>query len=170
VRDHITLGYAATVHSAQGVTADTSHAVIGETASRAMAYVAMSRGRDNNHAYIYCRAAGEGDHEHHHLLDATEVHQMRRGNKYAAAHSLRMILANDDRPHTMHAHAERAARHHLPAVVADLLERNDRRRTERLGTWSRYSEAERARKADYQRIISRDRSRGLSDDGYGLEF
>jgi conjugative relaxase-like TrwC/TraI family protein len=170
VRDHITLGYAATVHSAQGVTADTSHAVVGETASRAIAYVAMSRGRDNNHAYIYSRAAGEADHEHHHLLDATDVHPMRRGNKYAAAHSLRMILANDDRPHTMHAHAERTQHHQLPAVVADLLERNDQRRTERLRTWSRYSEAERARTADYPRIISHDRSRGLGDDGYGLEF
>jgi hypothetical protein len=47
--------------------------------------VAMSRGREDNHVYIYCRAAGEADHEHRHLLDAAEVHQMRRGNKYAAA-------------------------------------------------------------------------------------
>ena len=43
-----------------------------------MAYVAMSRGRDNNHVYIYTREAGEADHEHRHLLDAAEVHQMRR--------------------------------------------------------------------------------------------
>ncbi|MGO9155121.1 MobF family relaxase [Mycobacterium sp.] len=170
VRDHITLGYAATVHSAQGVTADTSHAVVGETASRAMAYVAMSRGRDNNHVYIYNRAAGEGDHEHRHLLDAAEVHQMRRGNKYAAAHSLQMILDTDDRPRTMHAQAERAAGHQLPPAVADLLERNDRRRTQRRDAWRRYTAAERARKADNQRIISYDRSRDLSDDGYGLEF
>jgi ATP-dependent exoDNAse (exonuclease V) alpha subunit len=57
VRHHITLGYAATVHSAQGVTADTSHAVIGETATRAMAYVAMSRGRDDNH-HLHLRPRG----------------------------------------------------------------------------------------------------------------
>ena len=170
VRDHITLGYAATVHSAQGVTADTSHAVIGETASRAMAYVAMSRGRDNNHVYIYTREAGEADHEHRHLLDAAEVHQMRRGNKYAAAHSLRMILTNDDRPRTMHAHTERADRHQLPPIVADVLARNDQRRAHRREAWRQHIAAERARKADYQRIISHDRSRGLSDDGYGLEL
>jgi conjugative relaxase-like TrwC/TraI family protein len=170
VRDHITLGYAATVHSAQGVTADTAHAVVGETTGRAMAYVAMSRGRDDNHVYIYSRAAGEADHEHGHLLDTAEVHQMRRGNKYVAAHSLRMILANDDRPLTMHAHAERADRHHLPAVVADLLARNVQRRAHRREAWSRYSEAERARTAAYQRIISYDRNRGLSDDGYGQEL
>jgi conjugative relaxase-like TrwC/TraI family protein len=170
VRNHITLGYAATVHSAQGVTADTTHAVIGETTSRAVAYVAMSRGRDDNHVYIYSRAAGEADHEHRDLLDVAKVHQMRRGNKYAAAHSLRMILANDDRPRTMHAHAERTGRHHLPPIVADALARNDQRRGHRRETWRRYSEAEPARKAAYHRIISHDRSRGLGDDGYGLEL
>src|SRR5262249_53001520 len=36
VTENITLGYAATVHSAQGVTADSSYAVLGEGASRAM--------------------------------------------------------------------------------------------------------------------------------------
>jgi hypothetical protein len=166
VRNHITLGYAATVHSAQGVTADTSHAIIGETTSRAMAYVAMSRGRDNNHVYIYIREAGEADHEHRDLLDAAEVHQMRRGNKYSAAHTLRMILANDDRPRTMHAHAERTARHQLPRVIADLLERNDRRRTQRRDAWRRHTAAEHAREAADYRMISRDRSR--SDDGHDL--
>jgi ATP-dependent exoDNAse (exonuclease V) alpha subunit len=73
------------LHSAQGVTADTAHAVLGESASRAMAYVAMSRGRDDNHVYIYTREFAEADYEHRHLLDAAEVYQMRRGNKYAAA-------------------------------------------------------------------------------------
>ena len=53
LREHITHGYAITVHSAQGVTADTTHAVLGETTSRALLYVAMSRGRDTNHAYLY---------------------------------------------------------------------------------------------------------------------
>jgi conjugative relaxase-like TrwC/TraI family protein len=170
VRNHITLGYAATVHSAQGVTADTAHAVIGQTASRAVAYVAMSRGRDDNHIYIYTHEAGEADHEHLHLLDAAQVHQMRRGNKYAAAHSLRMILANDDRPLTMHAHAERADRQHLPPIVSDALAHNDRRRAHRREAFRRYAAAERARETAYHRVISQDRSRDLSDDGYGLEL
>jgi ATP-dependent exoDNAse (exonuclease V) alpha subunit len=38
------------VHAAQGVTADTTHAVLGDTASRNLAYVAMSRGRARNTA------------------------------------------------------------------------------------------------------------------------
>ena len=48
LREHITHGYAVTVHSAQGVTADTTHAVLGENTTRAMLYVAMTRGRDTN--------------------------------------------------------------------------------------------------------------------------
>ena len=49
LREHITHGYAVTVHSAQGVTADTTHAVLGENTSRALLYVAMTRGRDIQH-------------------------------------------------------------------------------------------------------------------------
>ena len=45
LREHVTLGYAVTVHSAQGVTADRCHAIVGEGATRAMLYVAMTRGR-----------------------------------------------------------------------------------------------------------------------------
>jgi hypothetical protein len=169
VRQHITLGYATTVHSAQGVTADTSHAVLGESASRAMAYVAMSRGRDDNHVYIYTREASEADYEHHHLLDTTQVHQMRRGNKYLAAHLLRMILANGDRPRTLHTHAEHTNRDQLPPVVAELLERNQHRRAHRREAW-RHHTADERREAAHQRIISHDRSRGLDDDGYGLQL
>jgi chromosome condensin MukBEF complex kleisin-like MukF subunit len=39
VRKYITHGYAVTVHAAQGVTADTTHAVLGEKATRATLYV-----------------------------------------------------------------------------------------------------------------------------------
>ena len=43
------------MHSAQGVTADTTHAVLSEAAARALFYVAISRGRDANTAYLYER-------------------------------------------------------------------------------------------------------------------
>ena len=42
----VTLGYASTVHSKQGVTADRSHAILSKGATRSMAYVAMTRGRN----------------------------------------------------------------------------------------------------------------------------
>jgi len=56
LREHITHGYAVTVHSAQGVTADTTHAVLGENTTRGKLDVAMTRGREINNAYIYERA------------------------------------------------------------------------------------------------------------------
>ena len=48
LREHVSLGFAVTVHSAQGVTADASHAVLGENTSRPLLYVAMTRGRHTN--------------------------------------------------------------------------------------------------------------------------
>lgn len=59
VAEHVALGYAATVHSAQGRTVDTCHAVIGPGTDPAAAYVAMSRGRDRNTAHVITRAVPE---------------------------------------------------------------------------------------------------------------
>jgi ATP-dependent exoDNAse (exonuclease V) alpha subunit len=36
LREHVSLGYAVTVHSAQGVTADTTHSVLGENVTRSL--------------------------------------------------------------------------------------------------------------------------------------
>jgi conjugative relaxase-like TrwC/TraI family protein len=51
VREHTMLGYAATIHRTQGLTCDTTHALIGSGLSRSLAYVAASRGRESNHLY-----------------------------------------------------------------------------------------------------------------------
>jgi hypothetical protein len=152
LREHVTLGYAATVHSVQGVTADTAHAILGEGASRAMLYVAMTRGRDNNHAYMYQRFTGEADHEHSTPVAGADIHILRRGNKYAAVHHFRAILANDDRPRTVHAEAERTARDLLPDIVGQLLERHDQRRSARRAVWREHNAGARAREATYQRM------------------
>ena len=85
LREHIIHGYAVTVHSAQGVTADVTHAVLGEGASRNLLYVAMTRGRESNTAYLYERLAGEGDHEH--AQPTPGVHVARRGSGREAASS-----------------------------------------------------------------------------------
>ncbi|GEL25724.1 hypothetical protein PSU4_46780 [Pseudonocardia sulfidoxydans NBRC 16205] len=52
VRQHVTLGYAGTIHAAQGRTVDTSHNLLGVASSREDAYVAMTRGRERNTAYL----------------------------------------------------------------------------------------------------------------------
>jgi hypothetical protein len=173
LRGHITLGYAGTVASAQGITIGTSTTpgvcwtILSDRASRAMAYVGMTRGRDENDLAIYPAITNEA--HHHHGAD-TSIHQMQRGTKHAAAHALHTILtANDDRARTMHTVAARTKRKLLPTVVAALLDRNDQRRADR-----RHSAQARAREAAHQRITAtkqqsaeRQRSR---DHGYGLEL
>jgi hypothetical protein len=139
--NHVTLGYAATVHSAQGVTADSCYAILGEGASRAMLYVAMTRGRHNNEAFLYQRFAKEADHDHTKPVASDSIHIARRDNKYSAAHHFRTILANDDRPRTMHAEAERTERSLLPEIVANSLRRRDERGRARLEGWRTHRRA-----------------------------
>jgi ATP-dependent exoDNAse (exonuclease V) alpha subunit len=52
VRDNVELGYATTIHRAQGLTADVSMSVLHPGVTREAAYVAMTRGRAANHAYV----------------------------------------------------------------------------------------------------------------------
>ncbi len=52
VRDHVDLGYATTAHRAQGITVDTSHVLADALTQREAFYVAMTRGRYANTAYL----------------------------------------------------------------------------------------------------------------------
>ena len=63
VREAVELGYATTIHTAQGVTADTTHSLVDELMTREQLYTTVSRGRTANHLYI---AIG-GDGEPHHI-------------------------------------------------------------------------------------------------------
>ena len=51
-REHVELAYATTVYGAQGETTSTGHLMLGEHTSAASAYVAMTRGRDDNIAHL----------------------------------------------------------------------------------------------------------------------
>jgi hypothetical protein len=181
--EHITLGYATTLHAAQGITVGGAtregacFTVLSDQASRAMAYVGMTRGKDENHAFIYQPITGESDHEHGPLAAGAQIHTLRRGNKHAAAHYFRMIMANDDRPRTMRTEAERTDRYLLPDVVASLLDRNDQRRTARSDKWRQHDADARARAAAYERITATSRGtteqaaeRQRSGDGDSLEL
>lgn len=55
----VELGYAVTAHRAQGVTVDTGHTVVSEELSREPFYVAMTRGKAANHAYVDTAASEE---------------------------------------------------------------------------------------------------------------
>ncbi|WP_232550170.1 toprim domain-containing protein [Propioniciclava soli] len=46
------LGYASTIHTAQGISVDTTHGVLSGGESRQLLYTMMTRGREANHAYL----------------------------------------------------------------------------------------------------------------------
>ncbi|WP_337830849.1 MobF family relaxase [Pseudonocardia sp. TMWB2A] len=69
VAEHLALGYASTVHAAQGATVDTTHTVATPNTAAAALYVGMSRGRSSNTAHVATRtgpqdAAQGTTHEH----------------------------------------------------------------------------------------------------------
>jgi len=59
VADQVELGYARTVHSGQGLTADTAHSVATGEESRQLLYVAMTRGRGSNQLYVQTTGGGD---------------------------------------------------------------------------------------------------------------
>lgn len=91
VRENVELGYALTVHRAQGATVDTAHALIDSRADRAGAYVGLSRGREQNNLYVRlnegeklddvletvaARHDGEAQLSVHESVDAIRAQQM----------------------------------------------------------------------------------------------
>jgi hypothetical protein len=109
--EHVTLGYATTVHAAQGVTADTTHAVLGDTASRNLLYVAMSRGRARNTAYLCQRPPSRN-------TESSAPAASWRGDAVDARQQLAELVAGSvERPHTAHDIAARAAASALPTYV-----------------------------------------------------
>ena len=88
VRASVELGYATTIHSAQGITADTMHGLITGTESRQQLYTMCTRGRLGNH--IYLQLVGDGDP--HTLIRPDSVRPS------TATELLEHILARDDTP------------------------------------------------------------------------
>jgi conjugative relaxase-like TrwC/TraI family protein len=82
------LGYASTVHTAQGVTADTMHGVVTGGESRQQLYTMLTRGRADNHVYV--SVVGDGDP--HAVLQPDNVHLR------TATDLLEQILACDASP------------------------------------------------------------------------
>lgn len=52
VAEHVDLGYAVTAHRAQGLTTDTAHVLVDPATTRENFYVAMTRGKHSNRAYV----------------------------------------------------------------------------------------------------------------------
>ncbi|MFI2562215.1 MobF family relaxase [Nocardia farcinica] len=69
ITSHVQLGYASTVHRAQGVTVDTAHAVITPDMDRSGLYVAATRARTDNRIYVPVDVPVNLDTERPHLAD-----------------------------------------------------------------------------------------------------
>jgi hypothetical protein len=88
VRASTGLGYATTIHAAQGVSADTMHGLLTGLESRRLLYTMLTRGRAANHLYL--QVVGDGD-----------PHTVIRPDTVAPrtpTELLRQILAHDDAP------------------------------------------------------------------------
>jgi hypothetical protein len=86
VAESVELGYATTVHTAQGVTADTMHGLVAGEESRQQLYTMLTRGRIANHVYL--QVVGDGNP--HSLIRPETVHPL------TATEVLEQILARDD--------------------------------------------------------------------------
>lgn len=170
---HVHHGYAVTLQSAQGVTADTCYPIVRNTTDRNTLYMGMTRGRELNRVYIYERLAGEGDHEQ---ADPTPgVHQARRGGSHEAATLFRAITSRDSQPRTVHQVAAQTDRAQLPDRVARFAAKRDHDLARRRGAYRAWTDQRATDQAaqhrwlsDYlQRSRTEDRTRGL-DTGYDL--
>ncbi|MDV8003116.1 MobF family relaxase [Rhodococcus sp. IEGM 1408] len=72
-RRNVHLGYASTIHRAQGSTVETTHAVVDASVDRAGLYVAMTRGRHENRAYAVCEPALDPFAEDAHMHSAGDT-------------------------------------------------------------------------------------------------
>jgi hypothetical protein len=88
VRESTGLGYASTIHAAQGVSADTMHGLLSGQESRQQLYTMLTRGRTANHLYL--QVVGDGDP---HTVIRPETVAPRTPTEI-----LQQILARDDTP------------------------------------------------------------------------
>ena len=61
VAEHMSLGYAVTVHAAEGVTVDTAHAIVSATTAAPALYPAVTRGRESNTIHVVTQAGPAPD-------------------------------------------------------------------------------------------------------------
>jgi hypothetical protein len=88
VRTSTGLGYATTIHNAQGVSADTMHGLVTGQESRQQLYTMLTRGRHANH--IYLQVVGDGDP--HTLIRPDTI------SPRTPTETLKQIIARDEAP------------------------------------------------------------------------
>ncbi len=110
VAESVELGYATTIHTAQGITADTCHGLLTGAESRQLAYTMLSRGRAANHAWLMVNPA------EHHLAPVAQA----LVEPHTAVEVLEAIIERDQAPAsatTLLAQADHPVRLLGPAVT-----------------------------------------------------
>ena len=149
VREHITHGYA----------------VLGENTSRAALYVAMTRGRESNSAYLYERVAEASEYSD---AGPDGLHVLRRGSSRAAAHLFGHIIAIDARAQTVHELAAETGRERLPMCVAALLiDRRTHTVQTRRAAYRQWCSKAQQRSAGHEQSTDQHRHQSLD---YGLDL
>jgi conjugative relaxase-like TrwC/TraI family protein len=112
VREHVALAYALTVHKAQGQTVDVGIAFVDERTTSQQLYVAMSRGRDENRAFVIQSQGELSEHAFANFTNPTPhevlVEVMRRDGAERSAHDVlrENFEKMDDLELLRHLHAE----------------------------------------------------------------
>jgi hypothetical protein len=91
VAEHVDYGWASTIDTAQGATADIAILLIRPGLDREHLYVGLTRGRAENHAYIAANADDECDHQHTNPQPAAQrilIDALARSSRQHAAHAL----------------------------------------------------------------------------------
>jgi conjugative relaxase-like TrwC/TraI family protein len=88
VRQSTGLGYATTIHAAQGVSADTTHGLLTGHESRQQLYTMVTRGRHANHLYLQV----VGDSDPHSVIRPDTI------SPRTPAEMLQQIIARDEAP------------------------------------------------------------------------
>ena len=113
VAESVELGYATTIHGAQGITADSCHGLLTGQESRQLAYTMLSRGRAANHAWLMVNPA------EHHLAPVAQA----LVEPHTAVEVLQTIIERDQAPAsatTLLAQADDPTRLLGPAVTCYL--------------------------------------------------
>jgi len=91
VAAHVELGYASTVHTAQGLTVDVMHGLVTGQETRQLMYTMLTRGRAENHVHVVTdNGAAEQDRANEHQLPLPGLDE-----QLTATEALERVLARD---------------------------------------------------------------------------
>jgi conjugative relaxase-like TrwC/TraI family protein len=122
VAEHVELAYASTTYSAQGMTADTAHALVTPAMTGEVLYVVATRGRDSNRLYVDVYPLPAQPEMSHGATEALDVRDVllavatRRGAELSAHETMRSERVKASS-------FERLAREHRTLVAAAIAAR-----------------------------------------------